>query len=171
MSKHPAGTITANGVSVEIFVNDDGEWEADYAGRTLRFPVREKLEAAIKRVTKTTTTPVEIPFVRIERRGERGITTTRGTATGIHSGNGNVLVVWHLGIDGDQKDQTKSAGGYGERALDLGDVSDDVLAEFRALVIARAKAVVAEQEFASKHKINLKDAVLNAIAEAAGNAE
>lgn len=167
MAQHSAGTITANGVSVPIFVTDQGDWTAAHAGRELRYESREKLEAAIKRLTKTTTTPVAVDFVRIEKRGDQGIVRTRGTATGIHSGNGNVLVVWHTRHGGDQKDQTKPAGGWHSTTADFGDVSDEVLAEYRDLVIAKAQAEAAERAFVDKHKIDLKDEVLKAIKGAA----
>jgi len=159
---YPAGTISANGVSVPIFVSDQGRWEAEYAGRSLGFETRDKLETAIKRLTKTTTVPVAVAFVRIEKRGTAGIAKTAGTATGIHAGNGNVLVVWHQ-RHGDVKDQIKSPS---YQTVDFGGVDDDVLAEYGDLVAAAARAEKAADEFRAKYKIDLKDEVLNAIKKA-----
>lgn len=94
--KYTAGTIEKNGVEVEIFVDTDGRWLADVAGKGLVHPTRDKLADAIGRMTKRVTAKVEVPFFLVSTHNGN-VRVREGVCTGIHSGNGNLLVTWKAG--------------------------------------------------------------------------
>lgn len=159
MGDYPAGTITENGVTVEIFVDDRGDWTAEHAGRSFREKTRDDLKARIKVATKRTTRKVEVPFTFVSRHGTAGIKFWRGTATGIHSGNGNVLYTRTL-RGTETKDQFT---GRSSNEFIFGGVSDDVLKRLHQLVKDYAEADDALRTFESRYKIDLKDVVQAAL--------
>lgn len=164
MAQFPAGEIVTNGVTTPIFVDDRGKWEAEHAGRRLHHETRDKLEAALKRLTKQTTVPVEVPFLCVEKLDTRGIKFRRGVATGIHSANGNVLVTWKTS-HGDVKEQLSHSGF--QMVFLPGDTSEDDVKLLHQLVQDAARAANALREFERAHGITVKDEVLKAIENAA----
>lgn len=94
--KYTAGTVEKNGIEVEIFVDTDGRWLGEVAGKSLVHPTREKLVDAIGRATKRVSTKVEVPFFLVSAHNGN-VRVREGIVTGIHSGNGNLLVTWKAG--------------------------------------------------------------------------
>lgn len=153
MEEYPAGQIEANGVTVPIFVDERGDWTAEYGGRIQAYPTREKLENRLKTLTRQATVRVEVPVVRVNLKYD-GAEFTRATLTGIHGGNGNVIGVLHFGgRRGDVKEQFGRCYGSSEVFFG-GDVTDEQLQEYAALrraeYEARNAVRKAEKRFAVK---------------------
>lgn len=173
MTEYPAGQVEANGVTVPIYVDDRGNWCAEYDGRTLGYPTREKLENSIKRLTKRAAVVVAVPVVRINEN-YNGVTRTRATVTGIHGANGNVLVTLHKGNRlGDIKEQvsTRYSGGAPEGLWFGGDVTDEQITEYSRLVKAEADAKEARRQMRDRLSINILKAAETAIAAVSGSDE
>jgi hypothetical protein len=171
MPNFDAGSIEANGVTIPIQVDDLGNWLAEYDGRTLTFPAREKLEASLKRLTKRAAVVLALPVVSIEK-GYRSVTRTRATVTGVHGANGNVLVTLHKGgRTGDVREQV-SARYRSQAGLWFGgDVTDEQIAEFSRLVKAHAEAKDAMDDMEKRLKIDLFTATETAVAAVSGSDE
>lgn len=170
MSAYPAGQVEANGVTVPIMVNDRGDWSAEFDGRKLSYPVREKLENALKRLTKRAAIVVEVSVVKIEAdyHSARG---TRATATGIHGANGNVLVTLHHGGHrGDTKEQISVRYGSQAGLWFGGDVTDEQIAEYSRLRNAAYEAQQAVRTAEARLSVDLLKTVERAI-EARGLSE
>lgn len=165
MAKYEAGQVEANGVVVPISVDDNGKWIAEYDGRTLTYPVREKLEAAIKRLTKRAAVTVAVSVVKVEKRLDE-VSAVRATATGIHGANGNVLVTLHHGgRRGDVKEQISVRYSSQTGLWFGGDVTDAQIAEFDRLVRASAEAQKAVRTLEERLKIDLLKTMECVIAE------
>lgn len=165
MEKYPAGQVETNGVTVPIFVDDHGNWTAEYGGRVQSYPTREKLENRLKTLTRQATVRVEVPVVRVIKKYDDA-EFTRATLTGIHGGNGNVIGVLHFGgRRGDVKEQfTRS---YDSSELFFGgDVTDEQLQEYAALrraeYEARDAVRKAEERFAVRDVKALVQRVIDA---------
>lgn len=155
MAKWSAGQIEANGVVVPIEVNDHGDWTAEYDGRTLAYPTREKLENSLKRLTKRAAVVVAVSVVSIEEThsSARGI---RSTVTGIHGANGNVLITLHKGgRHGDVKEQVSVRYRSPSGLWFGGDVTDEQIAEYSRLVKAEAEAREARRQMRERLSIDL----------------
>jgi hypothetical protein len=171
MANYDVGTIETNGVTIPIQVNTVGQWLAEYDGRTLAYPTREKLEAALKRLTKRAAVVVSVPVVKIEKKYD-GVARVRATATGIHGANGNVLVTLHHGgRRGDVKEQESARYSYGSSLWFGGDVTDEQIAEFDRLIKAHKAAKEAMDAMEKRLKIDLSKAVETAVAAQSGSDE
>lgn len=169
MTDFPAGDITANGVTVPITVNDRGSWQAEYAGKNLSYETRDKLEASLKRLTKSAAVQVEVSVVSVEKH-LGGTRFVRGTLTGIHGGNGNVLVTWHhSGRRGDVKEQIGYSYGGARGRYFGGDVTDEQLKAYSDLVEAERAAVAAVRKAEDRYEIkDVKKAVQSVIDSVSG---
>lgn len=156
---YSVGSITENGIKVEIFVDDHGTWKAAHEGRELRGDTREKLRETIKKSTKRTTRKVDVPFTFVSKQGTGGIKFWRGTATGVHSGNGNVLYTRIMRGTEIREQFT----GRTTSDVTLGAVTDDVLKLYHQLVKEKAAADDALRTFEKAHTISIKDAVTKAL--------
>lgn len=80
-------TIEVRGRKIDVHIDGSGEFAAEYNGQELAAAnlnvLVEKLERAVK------SAKVSIPFIQWD--GEK---LRHGTATGIHYGNGNLLIKW-----------------------------------------------------------------------------
>lgn len=158
MTDYPVGSITHNGVTVPVTVDDRGWFQADHGGRGYSYETWAKLDDALKRATRQTTARVAVPFVQVISKGTDGIKWRRGTATGKHGSNGNILVTWET-KHGPVKEQLSRA----DFMLIFGDVSADVLSQFNQLVKDAAQADRLRDEFQRKHKIDIAEVVTDAI--------
>ena len=160
MNDYPAGSVEKNGVTVEIFVDGRGNWKADHGGQAMHADTRDKLVEKISRATKQTTVKIALPFVQAEDKNRAyatpGVRFKHGTATGLHSANGNVLVQWDNGT----KEQLSHS--YNITFFPALDVT--LLEEFERLTVAKHAAARAHREFLAKYEINLKDTVFAEIA-------
>ncbi len=171
MTEFNAGSIEANGVTVPITVDNQGNWKAKYDGRTLSYPIREKLENALKRLTKRAAVVVSVPVVSIER-SYSGASRTRATATGIHGANGNVLVTLHHGGHrGDVKEQISTKYSSQIGLWFGGDVTDEQIAEFSRLIKAHKEAKEAMDNMEARLRIDLLKAVETAVQAQSGTDE
>jgi hypothetical protein len=172
MRKFDAGSIEANGITIPIQVDDQGNWLAEYDGRTLSYPAREKLENSLKRLTKRAAVVVAVSVVNVEKSYDRA-RHTRATATGIHGANGNILVTLHKGGRiGDVKEQVSARyGSYGSGLWFGGDVTDEQIAEFSRLIKAHKEAKEAMEAMENRLRIDLFKAVETAVAAVSGTDE
>jgi hypothetical protein len=149
---YPAGKLTVRGQQIEIFTNDDGSWLAFYGGARDRITAetRDGLYKALMRATKQDATKVSVPFVQVGQPWSSSrIIVKRGTATGLHSGNKNVLVTWS---DGGKEQLDR----YGSTAILDGDTDTN---EWRRLFDVKQAAEIALSAFEAEHKLNLKEVV------------
>jgi hypothetical protein len=162
--EYSAGKIETNGVTVPILVNDQGEWRAEYDGRTLVYPTREKLEAAIKRLTKRAAVVIEMAAVRIEKTAD-GVRRVRATFTGIHGANGNALATLHFSDRrGDVKEQISFRYGSQAGLWFGGDVTDEEIAKFGHLIKVANEAKQAVDRMQGRLQIDLQKAIERAVA-------
>lgn len=163
--EYEAGTVTKNGQGIPIKVNEDGEWLAKVGNDHLRKPTRSALVSAIERLTKRAAAEVAVPFVEVSQNGDA--TKFRfGVAYGVHSGTGNLLVVWKNGT----KEQYRGSG-WNTKVVP-GDTSEEELWQYKELRAAVRDAERALRTWEDNHKFDLKDSVeaeLSKAAEAAGN--
>lgn len=164
--KYPAGEIVRNGFTVEIFVDDVGSWIAEVGTEYLREKSRQDLEAKIAKLTKRSVVKVSIPFMRVTFTGWDGAKSTfrRGTATGVHSGNGNLLVEWPplRGSGAPVREQLNHLGSSERifKPLTAGE-----LETYTELSHSLREAQLAHKKFLEIHQLGingLKDAVLKA---------
>lgn len=169
MEKYPAGQIEANGVTIPIFVTNHGTWEAEYDGRTQSYDTRDKLETRLKTLTKRAAVRVEIPVISIEEKSF-GVTATRATVTGIHGANGNILVTKHYGgRRGDSKEQVSTTYISQIGTWFGGDVTDEQIAEFGALLRAQYEARNAVEDMRKRLGINLVKTTERVVKERSGS--
>jgi hypothetical protein len=163
--QYPAGQIEANGVTVPIFVTDDGNWQAEFDGRTQSYPTREKLENRLKTLTRQSAVRVEIPVIKVERTYD-GARFIRATLTGIHGANGNVLGVLHYGDRrGDVKEQFSRSYGSSETFFG-GDLTDEQLKEYAELRRVASEAGQAVREAEKRYEIKDVKAMVQRVIDA-----
>jgi len=149
MGSYPVGSITKNGMTVEIKVNDNGEWGAEFGGKYLRGDTREKLAGAIERATKRLAKKIEIAFTEVSVRQATGdIRTRNGAVTGLHSGNGNLLITWS---DGTKEQMSREYGTEKLKPLTM-----DEIRKLGELTKAVAQAKAAREAFVEAHEIKLR---------------
>lgn len=83
--------IEVKGLKLEVSVNDNGEFVASLDGELVNAPSLDGLKKKIS-VRLAKQSRVSIPFVTWENEALR-----RGTITGIHASNNNILVTWEDG--------------------------------------------------------------------------
>jgi hypothetical protein len=100
--KYEAGKIRASGHDWPTYVDEDGKWYARIEGGYTEpgAASRKELPRIIARSIRAATAKTDVRFYGYNRheasKGIRG-----GTVTGVHAGNGNLLVQW----DDGSKDQ------------------------------------------------------------------
>lgn len=168
MVKWDAGTITTNGVDVPVQVDDlNGKWSAQYAGKNLSHETRDKLVAALGRLTKQAKVEVAVPVIRItEYRGwgDGNITVARGYLTGIHSGNGNVLATWTV-RGKEMKEQITGDSGVSYVG---GDTTDADLGEYNRLLRIKADTLKKIHAWEKAHEVDTRKAVETAVEAVSG---
>jgi hypothetical protein len=163
MATYSAGEISTNGIAVPVEVDDQtGNWVTTYGGRHLSADTRDKLKATLSRLTKVAKAEVEVHMIEVTHKGLSGIARRRGTATGLHGSNGNVLITWDAaGRRGPVKEQLSGWGGGNDFVA--GDVTDEELKHYAYLVIAEAQAKAARFDWWNEHTIDSKEVVQRAI--------
>lgn len=96
MSNKPR-VIEVHGLTVrdkyyKVDLDWHGKFTATVNGSVVESTTRSGLEEAIKRMTKEKHITVSYPFCAFDREE-----VIRGVATGVHTGNGNVIVKWEGG--------------------------------------------------------------------------
>lgn len=152
---HP---LVARGQKIRVWLNPGGMFRATLDGGNsyIQAATRESLTGKLSAALREASVQVQVRFTMMSSGG--GI--RRGTATGIHAGNGNLLVTWADGSKG-QLDKYQASRSV-MTDLDDADVLD--AERLHHAVAAAGRAYVA---FAQKHEFGLHKAVTDAIAEAA----
>ena len=101
-----SNTIDVRGVDVPWSVNELGRFLAEYNGETVDSNTLDGLKDKLRTLARAV--PLSIPVVSFSVYSRQ---TRRGTVTGKHSGNGNLMVVW----EGETKAQQHH--GYGNILL------------------------------------------------------
>lgn len=165
MANWDAGIITTNGIEVPVTVEDiNGQWQATYGGQHLAADTRDKLKAKLARLTRVARTEIEVRIVKVESSSHSGrVTRRRGTITGKHGANGNVLVTWD-DTDRNGKQIKEQLSRYGGGGLYLaGDVTDEEIAQYGQLRVAQAEADEAVRTWVKAREISPSDTADRAI--------
>ena len=84
--------LTIRGRDFEVWLDDDGDFTAQYENRTYRSKTRDGLREALMKVTKQAATKVAVPVLRSRGHLYSEPRLEEAVITGIHAGTGNVLV-------------------------------------------------------------------------------
>jgi hypothetical protein len=152
---HP---LEVRGQKIRVWLDGLGMFRAtlDSGNDYIQAATREGLSGKLSAALREASVQVQVRFSKMASGGR----LTRGIATGIHAGNGNVLVTWADGSKG-QLDKYQ-----GSRAI-MDDMDDADALDAERLSHAVAAASRAYASFAQKHEFDLHKAVADAIAEAA----
>lgn len=145
---HP---LEVRGQSFKVSVSSAGEWWSEFGGRIVRSDTRDGLYKALMRRTKEAEVKLDIPFdMRTDNDRIR-----RGTVTGLHAGNGNLLIHWENG-----QSTQESRPGTTSRPL-----TADERATWRRLITESAAARMALSEFERANRLDLLAAAKAAVAQ------
>lgn len=148
--------MTKNGVTVEVkFSSISKEFYVTVGDELLKSETWGGLERKVAKATKRVTKEVAVPFTRVSQGKFRD-----GTATGLHSANGNVLVTWS---DGTQEQDTRN---YGYRPETFHPLSPEDRIELTWLRKEFEAAQDALRVWEKAHRVDLKEAVTKAQADA-----
>lgn len=162
MEKYPAGEVTKNGITVPLTVDNYGAWTADLAGTRLVADTRDKLVTKIAALTRVVVGEVEIPFSIVSMGTHSvGPSVRNGTATGFHSGNGNILATMAHPRRGATREQLQRNLAY-SKPLD-----EQESAEFIELAHASADARAALTKFVADRRVDIAKAIRDALDKAA----
>lgn len=140
------------GQDVDIEIYDSGEFGAEVEGQQIHDKSLEGLIERLNKAMRQVSAKVAVRFVRWDDGKLR-----RGTITGIHASNRNLLIKWD-GQKGVDQEYTWSDSKY----LALSNDEEEV---FVSLCTARDKAQNAVTAFIKKHSFNGGKAVQDAIAD------
>lgn len=150
---YEVGTITKNGVDVAVsFATFDGTFRAGVGEQSFSAKTWDEIGAKIDKATKRVRKAVSVPFT-VATATYSGLLIKDGTATGVHSANGNILVTW---ADG-SKEQIKSGADLFQP------LSEDDRTELKILTDRRNKARDDLSEFKQTFKIDLRREVSEAL--------
>jgi len=152
--------MTKNGVTVEVeFSAMRKTFQVVVGDQLLESETWKGLESKVAKATKRVTKKVAVPFTRVSLGEFRD-----GTATGLHSANGNVLVTWS---NGTREQMTRTFGYRPETFHPLSDADRSQLVRLRKEFEAARDALDAWEDV---HRVDLKEAVNEAlnVAEAGG---
>lgn len=150
-AEYPAGKVTVQNTSYDIYVTDTGTFLTYFDGNRLHAESRAKVVEQLTKEAKKKTAKVAVPFTTIGWKGSKPV-IQRGIATGIHSSNHNVLVRW---VD---TGKTEQVDRYGGREY-MGELTTRDAEIWTELIEARQAAQKALDTFQKEHKLNLRDAV------------
>jgi hypothetical protein len=160
-NEYPAGEIEVRGTKYPVTVSDHGIWSTDYNSTRLAGSTKEDLRIQLMSLTKRAAAKVEVRFSVLATRkyAPRGELYNRlGTATGLHSANGNILVRWDDDTKADQISERYTSEYF---TPPLGEAEAGELIALREAEIAARNAV---SQFGKAHGITrLHDAVVKAI--------
>lgn len=159
---HP---IEVRGTSYPVKLSPEGVFCAEAGGQLLKSPTRDGLEDKLRELTAKAQVKVAIPFTLMTAgNGLRGQTgPARGVATGIHVGNGNMMVEWRTGWLAGKKAQWTPSH---YDVIFSGDVTDEDYATWSELRRAKIDAEHALNDYQVKHKLDLRSVVVAQIEEA-----
>jgi hypothetical protein len=164
MTEYPAGHVELRGgVKQDVRVDDRGVWRASMGDSEYNGATKDALRERLLRATARKAVKVAVPFTILKSSYGygRGKTVLRGTATGLHGRTSNILVTWETGAK-------EALSGYSVTALERMSTAEE--GKWLALNDARAKAAKALDNFEATRRLNLRQAVTDAIEAAATEA-
>jgi hypothetical protein len=159
----PVHPIEVRGTTYHVKVDASGTWFADAGGSTVTAPTKDALAIKLRQLTAEAAVTVEIPFVLLASGSGGKNGPARGVITGIHAGNGNLLVSWATGWQAGKKAQWTP--GYNDLIL-AGSTSEETIEQWQELDRVKREASKKLYEFEMARKINLKDLAVAAIKKA-----
>lgn len=145
MAEYGAGHVSRAGETINLRVDDDGNWLAQVAGRDLKSPARDKLVTEIDRVLRLEKKAVHIPVTVVEKGNNGYVTVKHGVVTGVHGSSGNLLISYDGGGSG-------QITGYGLELMKR--LSDKEEKTLRVLTKQSHDTGEALREFTGRHRIN-----------------
>ena len=155
---HP---IEVRGQKFPVRADANGTFMATAGGTTLHSPTYAGLRDKLLNLTAKAQVRLSVPFVLINA-GPTGDGHVSGIVTGIHGGNGNLLVTWTGGNRKGQKDQWTP--GYSD--VVFSEASAEEVARYRELRRRKAEADAVLFRFTEDRKIDLQAVVKAAVEEA-----
>lgn len=161
--------MTKSGIEIPVRVNTmTGNFEATVGDEHLSAPTWAELSKQVERAAKRVTKSVAIPFTRlnprVDRDGKAKLNAAHGTATGLHSENGNVLTR----VNGSAVQLTKYERRQGEFYRPLTGRDGE---EYRRLLEEAHRANQAVREWQKRNELDLFELVPQALNEAVKSAE
>lgn len=158
---HP---ITSRGQKFAVTVDDTGQFRALNSDGTeaASSETRADLARQLGKRTQQAQASVAVRFTTLGRWGK----ARRGTVTGIHAGNGNLIVVW----DDDPKHTKVQFSRAGYDIVVLADMDDDTASEGIRLQKAKLQAETDYADWLSTWRLDLHQAVADAIGKAQSDA-
>lgn len=146
---HP---MEVRGTRYEIQVDEAGNWSTIVGSERISVASRDYLRDKLLELTAKASVVVAIPFVLLNG-GAMSKETCRGVVTGIHAGNGNLLVQWTSGRQAGQKTQWTPS--YQDVVME-GATSEGTVRAWHELLDAKHKAASNLTEFERLRKIDLR---------------
>lgn len=150
----------------EVHVSTSGDFQTTVGATTLTSPTYSGLKDKLLDLTAKAAVTVHVPFVLMTGGGMVNREPARGVVTGIHGGNGNLMVSWSTGWQAGQK--TQWTPNYGD--VIFTDATAEEVEQWRALRKASSDAQNALNQFEHDRKIQLKELAVKAVAEAVNDA-
>ena len=141
------------GQKIDLYIDGDGKFSAEYDGEEYYAP---SLEALTKKLNRATKKPLSIPFYRWEQEyGAKAGKLRHGMIVGLHAANNNVLVKFD-GEKGSEQDRAWSNSSF----LKL---TPDEATKYESM--RKAYSALGEQieEFEESHKFSGRKAAEEAI--------
>jgi hypothetical protein len=94
------GTMVVRDTEYEVRVTGGGTFFADLSGHPVESPTYDGLAGKLEAATRKSAVKISLPVCNIESHGGMASgnlspqKVTRGTITGIHGSNGNLLITW-----------------------------------------------------------------------------
>lgn len=162
--------MTKNGITVDVRVNTawGGRFEATVGDDQVNAMTWQELEKLVDKATKKVSKSVDVPFtsVRFNRKhtGEIEAVVRNGSATGLHSSNGHVLVKWT------KTGAKEQLTGWNDSGTQFRPLTNAEYGEYNDLFHRAEEAKRLVREWEDEHKIDLKKAVIEVLNEGASPA-
>jgi hypothetical protein len=159
---HP---IEVRGTKYQVHVTEGGDWCAQVGKENIRSSTRVGLRDKLRELSAKASVTIAVPFTWLNDNGggREGPRTSRGLVTGVHAGNGNLMVTWTTGWRAGRKAQWEP--NYQDVIFD-GDATDEDIERWAALRKAKNDATCALELFEQEHKIYIRDKAVVAVQEA-----
>jgi hypothetical protein len=161
---HP---MEIRGTRYEVSVDPSGNFCTNVGSELVRSPTRTGLQDKLRELTAKASVKVRIPFVLMTAgRGITGAEVAQGYITGIHAGNGNMMVEWVTGWQAGQKTQWTPS--YAD--VIFASATEAEVAQWRSLRRASSEAQNELGTFESERRFDIRAAAVKAVEEAARDA-
>jgi hypothetical protein len=163
---YPAGRIGGkDGNDYPIFVDDNGHFLADVAGKHLYKGTRDELRQEIEKLTKRAVAKVDVPFTKVTKAPDwqgGAMHIVQGKATGIHGANDNILATF-VRRGSEMKEQITDGNTRAYDGVYFKPLAAEEAASLRQIWANKLAADKAYREFLKEYGLDLRDAVLAAL--------